>query len=343
MPAVEIFIKGIVFFSLLIGFLYLASSGNVVSKPMNVGLEGTSANYEVAGIKREFEYTEDEKYMIAYYIFGIFWSLEFCNALGTFAISYAVVGWYFAKIPKQISCLGGGLWMGYVWGSTVHMGTLAVGSFLIAVLRFARFICFIIEKQAKSEGNKVVECLMKILECIITCFEKFLKWCNKNAYIDVAITSKWFCSAAFDVMEFIAKNGPTIALLNGACTLFTYAGLMLISVSTSLISYYLIVSNERWTDETSEHHVSSPGAVCGLVFIGSLFIAYAFMQIFDHTADTLLYTFCYNKSKAHNTVANYCPHSLLKLTEYKKLEPPKKEKAPEQKQGFFASLFGSKK
>jgi len=236
-----------------------------------------------------------------------------------------------------------GLIVGFGTGITVHLGTLALGSFCIAVFRFFRLICWAIEKQAQHEGNVILKILARVIGCCLDCFRKFFEFMNKNAYIDVAITSNNFCGAARDVMSFMASQGATIAILNGACTIFSIGGMMLISGLTGYGTYMAAIKAPRWTDEDSPHHVQSPRFVAIVTFILGLFIAHAFMVIFDHTADTLLYTYCWNKSKGHNTVGKYAPDSLAKLVDYKPLEKPKSGHSPKKEGGsggFWSSLFG---
>lgn len=265
--------------------------------------------------------------------------------MGSFVISYAVVSWYYTPyVNGRKGHNWFGLVWGYVYGCTVHLGTLALGSFLIALLRYLRLICMILDREAKAEGNVVMHIIAKIAMCCIECFKKFMEWVNKNAYIDVCISSSNFCSAAMHVMSFLAGNGATIAILNGACFVFSFAGMAIISLSTGYLTYMTCTSNERWTSETSPHHVESPRVLAFVSFIAALYIAHCFMQIFDHTADTLLYTFTWNKSKAHNTVQKYAPETLRNLVEYKPLTKPKAEKKSGGDAGggggWFSSLFG---
>jgi len=324
MPAIEMLIKAILMCVLLVFLAYLVSAGTMDTKTY-----ASIGGQEVNGLRRHFKYTDEQKGYIAFYIFGMIWLLELCNALGSFVISYAVVGWYYT--PKGQGGSKGhnwcGLIWGYVYGLTFHLGSLAFGSLLIAILRYVRLILSVLEKESKAEGNVVMACIAKILICCITCFKKFVEMINKNAYIDICITSNSFCAAASDVMQFFVGHPAEIVILNGACLVFSFAGMAFISGTTSVCTYMLCTTQPRWTDESSPNHVASPGFVALVAGLGALFVAHAFMQIFDHTADTLLYTYCWNKSKAHNTVEKYAPDSLARLAGYTPLERPKPGKA----------------
>jgi len=338
MPVIESLIKVVTFSVLMYFFAFLISAGEMDTKTYT-----TVGGEDVNGLRRHFKHDDKEKGFIWFYIFGIFWFMELANAMGQFAISWSVVGWYYTPKPKNHN-VAGLLW-GYIYGCTFHLGTLAFGSFIIALCRWLRLVMTVLER-TEGEGNPVAKCIAKILICCITCFEKFFKMINKNAYIDVCITSNNFCGAAGDVMQFLVGNAPEIVILNGACMVFCAGGVTLISGLTGFLTYTLVTGQERWTDEASPHHVDSPFFVAGVATIGAVFVSYSFMVIFDHTADTLLYTFCWNKSKAHNTVGKYAPDSLAALVNYAPLkkaaaaEPAKKE---ENNGGFFSTWFSSKK
>eukprot|EP00747_Dinoflagellata_sp_TGD_P147947 gnl/TRDRNA2_/TRDRNA2_176864_c3_seq1.p1 gnl/TRDRNA2_/TRDRNA2_176864_c3~~gnl/TRDRNA2_/TRDRNA2_176864_c3_seq1.p1 ORF type:complete len:463 (+),score=78.77 gnl/TRDRNA2_/TRDRNA2_176864_c3_seq1:188-1390(+) len=190
-PVIEAVVKVCLFFVLLRGFMWVLSCGDIKASTATIG------GKRVSGLSRSFSYTEEEQYAILYYIFGYFWIMELCNALGLFTISYAVVLWYYTPIsdgkkPSPRIPLLRGLFNGLFF----HLGTLAFGAFLIAACRMIRLILAYIEKQAKATGNKVMEMIAKALSCCMLCFQRFLEFINKNAYIDVAINSSTFCTAA---------------------------------------------------------------------------------------------------------------------------------------------------
>jgi hypothetical protein len=352
MPAVEVAIKLTLYAILLFYLCYLLSAGEMDNKTiLNVG------GQEVNGLRRRFEYSDEQKYYIAYYVFGLFWILEYANAVGSFAFSYAVVDWYYTPKPKKHHWCS--IAQGYLYAFTVHLGTLAMGAFLIALCRFANLVLTFIERYSKEQNNQVAQCIARCLISCIACFERFLKMINKNAYIDVAIQSSNFCTAASDSMKFMLTQAPAVAILTGACTIFSICGVAMLSSLTGYVTYMLITSHERWTSDASPHHVTSPFFVAGVAAFGATFVAAAFMVIFDHTADTLLYTYCWNKSKAHNTVEKYAPDCLIRETglvaqhagKEHKYEPLKAKPAPGAGEaspaassggggGFWSKMFG---
>lgn len=91
-----------------------------------------------------------------------------------------------------------------------HLGSLAFGSFIIALCQFIRYLLYKAEKkvcnfffvfilcaatelvlfispQLKGSQNAFLKHVLKALQCLFLCFERFLKFLNKNAYIEVSL------------------------------------------------------------------------------------------------------------------------------------------------------------
>ena len=95
-----------------------------------------------------------------------------------------------------------------------HMGSIAFGSFIIAVVRLARMILAYIQSRwdpchicclsccfwflfllsllssefcfrLRGKSGAVVDFVLKVLQCCLWCFEKFLAYLNRNAYIEI--------------------------------------------------------------------------------------------------------------------------------------------------------------
>ena len=63
-------------------------------------------------------------------------------------------------------------------------------------------------KQAKKYGGDTaaVSCLFKCIHCCLGCFEKTLKYINRNAYIEVAIYGYNFCVGAYKAFTLLTAN-----------------------------------------------------------------------------------------------------------------------------------------
>ncbi|CAE8621444.1 unnamed protein product [Polarella glacialis] len=186
---------------------------------------------------------------------------------------------------------------------------------MLAWLRWVRIIMMWISRQAKNDGNMVCFALASCCTCCITFAQRYMEFINKNAYIDIALSSSNFCTAGQNALGFISSAGGKVLVLNGACFVVCIAVVLGVGTCTTGMTWLLVTTNSRYTSDHSLHHVENPYFVSAIAgFIGAS-VALCFMVIFDHVADTLVYVFVWNRSHGHNTVAKYCPDVLMNLLE----------------------------
>jgi len=96
-----------------------------------------------------------------------------------------------------------------------HCGTAAFGSLIIAIIKMIRAYVKYMQKQAQKYGGRTAQIILCAIQCLLWCFEKFMKFLNKNAYIQTAIFGTNFCTSAKNAFFLILRNIARI----GACTL----------------------------------------------------------------------------------------------------------------------------
>mmetsp|Transcript_56270 Transcript_56270/g.164456 ORF Transcript_56270/g.164456 Transcript_56270/m.164456 type:complete len:658 (-) Transcript_56270:499-2472(-) len=335
-PVIEVVWKLLMGSFLLSGFAWLLSTAHM--QPDFIKLKGE----EVGGLTRSLDFPFGSKVMAVYYGFGLVWLMELTNAMSQFVISYSVILWYYTPKPK-----GYGphipLVRGFIVGVVFHLGSLALGAFLMLVCRPVRAVMGYISKQAKSPDNQVFEKVARSMEQCISCYQKYVEFISKNAYIDVCISSTSFCTAAKNSFGFVVSEGGKVLTLTGACYIFTIAGTLGIAFLTGLLTYLLVTTNGTWTSSDSPHYVENPHFVAAVAAALAGYTAMCFMIVFDHTSDALLYTYVWNKFHGHNTVQKYASDSLVGLTEYKPLAKQTgrqpKAAATTDRPSFFSNPF----
>jgi len=131
-----------------------------------------------------FTYDETQKYLIIYTIFGVLWGNAFIIASAQFIIASSAAIWYF-KQPENPS---GTVSKAFKRLIRYHIGSIAFGSLILAIVQFIRLVLAYIEQQMKKQGaeqSKVAKFFLKCCQCYMSCFERFIKFLNKNAYIQV--------------------------------------------------------------------------------------------------------------------------------------------------------------
>lgn len=311
-PLIEIIAKVFVLSLLLYGFLWVVSTGDVSADTAIVG------GKKVGGLSRSFTWTDEQKMMIFYWAFGICWIMGIFNALGQFCVSYSVMLWYFTPKEDDGSKESPNCPLGRAAtnGICYHFGTLAFGAFLVTLCDILRFFLGYLAKQAENTGNAVMSAISKACMCCVSCFKRFMEFINKNAYMDVAINSTNFCTAAQNAFSTITGELAAVALLNGACFIFQIAGGLLITGCGSLLTYMIITTQDMFTSNMSNWFVADPVFLSVASGFVCLAVAWVFMIIFDQTADTLLYCFITDKNNPmlfHGRRVQFAPTTLQVL------------------------------
>lgn len=64
-----------------------------------------------------------------------------------------------------------------------HLGSVAFGSLVIALVQLVRSIIAAVEAYTKESQNSFTKCIFKTCHCCLYCFEKILQYLSRNAYI----------------------------------------------------------------------------------------------------------------------------------------------------------------
>lgn len=117
----------------------------------------------------------------------------------------------------------------------------------------------------------------------MACFERCIKFINKNAYIQIAITSNCFCIACKDAFFLIFRNTFLFAIVAGIGEVFVWMGRIFITIVTVVICYFIIDNYEDYKNNLNYFYVP-------LVIIAAIagIIAFMFMSVWAMAADAIL-------------------------------------------------------
>jgi len=217
-------------------------------------------------------------------IFGFFWIISFLIACNEFVVIVSAITWYFSdKTIEDDDGIPGDsdVKYGFIWSVRYHMGSLAFGSFILAIVWIIRIIFeYIGEKVADATGgNGCTRCLLGYIRCCLDCFDRFVRYINRNAYIYMALSGESFCSSALNSFILILKNAAKFSFVEGIADFFMFLAKVFISSATTLTTWPLmgLICD-----------VESPYMPLFVVFLLAYMIASIFIAIFDVSANTIL-------------------------------------------------------
>lgn len=247
--------------------LYLATTGTPLYDPET----GVFVRYQVE---------RQVRYMQLYHLFGLLWWIALLLGANEMIIAGGVATWYFSLDNKL---------QGWPILRTVrrtllyHLGSLALGSLLIAIVQFIRMMIEYIQTHLKKYNNDFVKFLMKCLAYLFFCLERFLKFITRNAYIQIAIYGESFCTAARQVWAILMRNALRLIAVDFIGDFLINLGKIVVMFGTALAGLFLLKRDEKIV------YWAIPWL---LILIVSFAIATAFFGLYEMAIDTIFLCFC---------------------------------------------------
>ncbi len=159
----------------------------------------------------------------AYNIFMGLWILNFIYGFGQTVLAGAFSTYYWAS--GNVSKLPTLPLLRSIFRTIFfHLGSIALGSFLIALVQFIRLILMYLYDKLKLQNNSLVKFLFKCLQCLFYLLEKFLKFISKNAYILIASWGVNFWTGAKNSFQLIFNNVIRVTVVNKVTDLVIFLG-----------------------------------------------------------------------------------------------------------------------
>mmetsp|Transcript_73337 Transcript_73337/g.203492 ORF Transcript_73337/g.203492 Transcript_73337/m.203492 type:complete len:952 (-) Transcript_73337:88-2943(-) len=212
-------------------------------------------------------------------LFAYLWNNALLIAIGQCVIAGAVGIWF--TTPEKDR-------RGYVVKTSLgnvfryHLGSLAFGAFILALIQLLRYLMNYFEKQAKAQKNRIAACVFKVIRYILWCFEKCVQFLNKNAYIQIALIGENFCKSAKEAFYLITRNLLRFGAVAILGSIIQFIGFIFITIAVAGIGWLVL---------TSIHPDVSP--VMPMILYVSLgyIAARLYMNVFCLSVDTSLQCF----------------------------------------------------
>jgi hypothetical protein len=164
--------------------------------------------------------------------------------------------------------------------------------------------------EAKQGGalNKCVQCGFKVLICCVQCFERFIKFINRNAYIQIALQGFSFCKAAREAFFIILRNAGRFLTLGSIGGAFQFLGKWMVCLASTFIGYIIITHSDMYEDK-----LHSPVFPVIMYFIISYVIAGLFMSIYSVACDAIMHCYLVDEElmKKENRAPQHAPDPLI--------------------------------
>jgi solute carrier family 44 (choline transporter-like protein), member 2/4/5 len=188
-------------------------------------------------------------FMFLYFLFGLFWILSWVIAMQNFATITTTCMWYFTgegsdavEFRRTYSSS-----MAVKWAFKFHMGSMAMGSFLVSVVTIVRlvfeYIIYQYEKTQPKENAvwKAVKVCIRFVSWSLDCCVKFV---NKQAYIQIALRNQNFCPAAKTSFYLAVRNAARASAVGIISGILAVLGKGFIVASVAFMTISIIDSTQ---------------------------------------------------------------------------------------------------
>jgi len=220
-------------------------------------------------------YAVDPRMAASFFVF--LWNSSFNVAMGQCLIAFATGAWFFGRTRSP-----------HVVRQAVHtmfryhLGSIALGSFIVALVQFIKYILEFLQRQAAARKNRCLVVVFRVLQCCVWVFEKFVKYISKNAYIQMALLGKPFCASAKAAYFLITRNLFRFGAMAALGAMIRLIGYLFIVAGTMIIGFLIV---------RAMHEEVSPFVPLVCFAIVSCVVARLFMTVFGLAVDTSLHCF----------------------------------------------------
>ncbi|GFN97324.1 choline transporter-like protein 1 [Plakobranchus ocellatus] len=261
-------------------FITLIILGGVSAALVYVFLFIVTARNHHVEITDYVSWTDDEpiKGMVVIYLLGFLWLTQFIIGCERLTVSSSVALWYFTRDKSKLSSpVSTSVWRLIRY----HLGSVAFGSLIIALVALVRIILSFIEGRLSGSKNKVAKVILKCITCCLWCFEQFLKFLTANAYIQIAINGYAFCKAARTAFMVVVSNALRVAAINSV------GDFVLFLAKVGTVAIVAVVGIEIFRDKEL-HYIWLPIL---LACIAAYFVAGCFFGLYELIIDAIFMCF----------------------------------------------------
>ena len=139
-----------------------------------------------------------------------------------------------------------------------------------------------------------------------------MKHITKNAYIQIALTSKNFCMSAWLTFWLIVRNAGRFSMVSGIGFILMFVGKAMITVLCGWIGYLILVNAKSLKDQ-----IYSPVFPVVIVVLIAYLISSIFLSLFSFSATTILHCFILDSeiSSKSGKASAHTPESLREFIE----------------------------
>lgn len=266
---------------------------------------------------RLFEASEADQVARNIHIFGLIWNIQFLYYFAYYVVAGTISTWYFSRDKSKVP---GGTLATQIWRAIrYHMGTIAFGSLLMAIVKVIRYIVRTAEKRSKAKSNKITRAVFSCVTCCLYCVEALIDRISKNGLVYTAIFGYPLWTAGMKATGMMAQNLARAAAVGVIGKYSIFIGKLFVTFGTGFAAIGFF---DRFPEYSGENEILTLTVSMIVAYIVSL----ACFNVFDVAVDTVFLCFIYDESMVKMHGQMYASGELKALiggqTDYEDLYDP---------------------
>lgn len=262
----------------------------------------------------EVQFSRTQQLLGVYHLFGLLWNVQIAQALGILTLAGTFASYYWAS-GRKANMPPTPVRTSFKNAFLLHLGTAAIGAFLIALLQLARIMCELVFRSAggqAGEQNRLMRFIKRCIQCCLKCAETIVKFVNRNAFIIAATKNTGFCASASRAFALIVSNILGVAAVNVVGSVMVLVCKLTVTITCAAIAFVLVDEDFVGGFQTAKagKNLQSdfiPVLASGLL---ALVVSTVFFNIYDVAIDTVFLSFL-EDTEEHNGSPQYAPKVLL--------------------------------
>jgi len=202
------------------------------------------------------QFNQSVRNLMYYQIFAFLWVTSFLSAVFQVSVAGGIATWYFSRDVNGFGRdVGSPTMRSFSRALTKSFGSLALGSLIIATVRFINFLLRVTKKKNQTK-NPIITFIVNCVICIFGCIQRIIQFINRYAYIYIAMHGDGFCTSAKNCFDLVSRNFFSAAIVDmlgefvlfvgrllgtAACTLFTIAVVQGFGRTISTVTIVMVV------------------------------------------------------------------------------------------------------
>ncbi|SAM73318.1 probable Protein PNS1 [Ustilago bromivora] len=188
--------------------------------------------------------------LMVFIVFAYYWISEVIKN-----IAFTTVAGIFGTAYYNVNKVSHAAWGAFRRSMTYSLGSICLGSLIVALLDLLRAFFNLLQNQAASDGDLVGSILACVASCCVACIRALVDYFNRYAYINIALYGNSYIRAAKETWSLLMDRGIDALINDSLVNIVFNCGAFIIGLLTALFAFiYEQKTNPQYLQNDSGYY-----------------------------------------------------------------------------------------